>query len=74
MAGATALGGGFAQGTTWENIRLLAVATVFPPVALVLAGYNITLFGVLLATLLVPIVEWQVNKREYKTTRPAAER
>jgi hypothetical protein len=63
MVGRTAFGGGFAHSVGYENARLLAEATLIPPVMLILAGYNGTLFGLLIAAILMPLAQWRSGRR-----------
>lgn len=63
MVGSSAFGGGFVIGNKWENLRFLLIASFVPPLTLELASYDGTLFGVLLVALLLPIVQWRINKR-----------
>jgi hypothetical protein len=68
MVGWTALGGGFASRLGGQNdATYLVFACVFPPLTLVLAGYDGTLFGLLLATLLMPLLQRWSNKRDTVT-------
>ena len=60
----TALGAGFATLHDRTGFAYLALGCLIPPITLVLAGYDGTLFGVLLATLLMPLAQWQMNRRE----------
>ena len=63
MVGRTAFSGGFTQPTGWESLLLLVVAFLFPPTMFVLAGYEGTLFALLLVTVLIPVLQWQNNRR-----------
>lgn len=73
MVGWTALGGGFASSLNGRNDpAYLALACVFPPLTLVLAGYDGTLLGVLLVTLLMPLVQWWSNRRDASGLRAHA--
>ena len=64
MAAWTPLRGGFH--ISFGSVRdwlYLGLMCVVPPFTLVLAGYDGTLFGVLLATLLMPLLQWWTDKR-----------
>jgi len=64
MAGATALGAGFGQFAGWQDLGYFALECVVPPLTLVLAGYDGTFFGLLLATALMPLIQWWINRRD----------
>ncbi len=70
MAGRTVFGGGFASPVGSGSLRLLVEASLIPPMTFILAGYSGTLFGLLIATVLMPLLQWKANARG-KPTRDA---
>lgn len=60
MLGQTFEGAGFRN---VQTIPFWAVASVFPPLTLMLAGYDLSIFALLLATMSLVLVYWMVERR-----------
>jgi hypothetical protein len=59
MLGQTFEGAGFRH---VQTLPFWAVATVFPPLTLMLAGYDLTVTGLLLATIFLVLAYWIVER------------
>jgi len=60
------------QGAGFRNIQSLpywAVASLFPPLTLVLAGFDLSIFALLLATILLVLLYWVVERRRQSLLR-----
>ena len=56
-------GGGFAALPWLDALKVLLIASVFPPLTLELAVGDGTALGLLLATLLLPVLAWAESRR-----------
>lgn len=56
MIAGSSFGGGFAVSTGGHSILWLLLASIFPPLAWMLAGYNGTIFGLLAVTIVLVAV------------------
>jgi hypothetical protein len=59
MGGASAFDGGFATFKGWADIGFLVEVCLIPPLTLLLSGYEGTLFGLLLGTTALAIIQWR---------------
>ena len=60
--GATAADGGFHQYHSWSDAAYLLLSSIFPPATLMLSAYHATVFGVILATAVLLLIYFRLER------------